>query len=484
MTNKPNIVYFVADQMRADSLHHLGNPASLTPNLDHLAEEGISFRNAFCQNPVCVPSRCSFLSGLYPHTLGHRTMHFLQNADEPNILKTMKNNGYEVIWCGRNDVIPGDRDKSEYCDQFFSGITDEMRRARAAQMAAMKGREVQPKEPNYSFYVGETSGGMAAMDEAVVKSAVQYLQKKRESGDDKPFFLYVTLFLPHPPYAIGRPFYGAADRNRLPQRRPDLDQTKGKPSMLRGIHEKQGISDWPEEKFSELRGTYLDMVYRFDDLFGQLMNELNQGFRDNTDIFVFSDHGDYTGDYGIAEKVQNCFDDPVTNVPLIIAPAKSRGCAPRISDALVELTDLSATVYELTGTDPGYTHFSKSLTHLFEAETEHRPEVHCEGGRIHGETQCMELGHGRESEYWPRLSTQASEGPEHTKALMIRDHDYKYVKRLYEDDEFYDLHKDPMETQNRIHDPEYRDIVLDYEHRALDFLMGTADYVPNRRDKR
>jgi arylsulfatase A-like enzyme len=91
--NKPHIIYFVADQLRSDALHHLGNPASQTPNMDSLAEEGVSFQHAYCQNPVCVPSRTSFLTGLYPHTTGHRTMHFLQNEDEPNILKEMKNNG-------------------------------------------------------------------------------------------------------------------------------------------------------------------------------------------------------------------------------------------------------------------------------------------------------------------------------------------------------------------------------------------------------
>ena len=77
MSNKPNIVWFVADQMRCDSMAHMGNPAASTPNLDALAQEGVSFTNAYCQNPVCVPSRCSFLTGWYPHTMGHRTMHYM-----------------------------------------------------------------------------------------------------------------------------------------------------------------------------------------------------------------------------------------------------------------------------------------------------------------------------------------------------------------------------------------------------------------------
>ena len=96
MSDKKNMILFVADQMRSDVMAHMGNPAAITPNLDSLAQEGVSFENAYCQNPVCVPSRNSFLTGLYPHVSGHRTMHYLQREDEPNILKEMKENGYEL----------------------------------------------------------------------------------------------------------------------------------------------------------------------------------------------------------------------------------------------------------------------------------------------------------------------------------------------------------------------------------------------------
>lgn len=89
MAKKPNILYFVADQMRADAQHYLGNTAAITPNFDALAGEGVAFQNAYCQNPVCVPSRCSFLSGLYPHTTGHRTMHFLQHEEGPTHTRAM-----------------------------------------------------------------------------------------------------------------------------------------------------------------------------------------------------------------------------------------------------------------------------------------------------------------------------------------------------------------------------------------------------------
>jgi len=166
MANRPNILYFVADQMRADAQHYLGNPAAHTPNLDALAGEGVAFENAYCQNPVCVPSRCSFLSGLYPHTTGHRTMHFLQNEDEPNILRTMKNAGYETIWIGRNDVIPADRPKTAYCDEYYDGITPESTRDSVADARMTTGNHEAMREAregfdpdSYSFYVGETSPG-------------------------------------------------------------------------------------------------------------------------------------------------------------------------------------------------------------------------------------------------------------------------------------------------------------------------------------
>ena len=74
MDPRPNIIIINPDQMRADSLHHLGNEAAYTPNMDKITQDGVSFSQAFCQNPVCTPSRCSFLTGLYPHVNGHRTM--------------------------------------------------------------------------------------------------------------------------------------------------------------------------------------------------------------------------------------------------------------------------------------------------------------------------------------------------------------------------------------------------------------------------
>lgn len=255
--------------------------------------------------------------------------------------------------------------------------------------------------------------------------------------------------------------------------------------MLKGIAEKQKLSAWGEENLRELRAVYLAMVSRFDAQFGLLRQQLTQcGLYDSSHIFIFSDHGDYTGDYQIVEKVQNCFEDPVTRVPLLFKPAKGTPCRPRISHVLTELTDLTATVEELTGVRSDYVHFGKSLVKTFTREKAHRDAVFCEGGRIHGEYWAMERGHNADSPYYPRLSTQESEGPEHTKAVMIRQGHLKYVKRLYEKDELYDLSIDPKECHNRIENVDYQPALRQMKERMMDWMLETADIVPNRKDPR
>ena len=86
--------------------------------------------------------------------------------------------------------------------------------------------------------------------------------------------------------------------------------------------------------------------------------------------------------------------------------------------------------------------------------------------------------------YYPRLSLQAREGPEHTKAAMCRTKTMKYVRRLYEEDELYDLEQDPQERWNAIRDPAYQDAIARLRERLLDWYVETADAVPLEPDSR
>ena len=365
MSNRPNIVWFVADQMRHDAMGHAGNPAACTPNLDALAAEGVSFTNAYCQNPVCVPSRCSFLTGWYPHTMGHRTMHYMMRKEDPNLLKTMKQNGYEVVWIGRNDFIPGSWAKTDYCDRFYDG-TDltEKSAVEGGGMHIGLGTDVRPEiapvmqgaDLKYSFYLGRFPEHSLdrSFDWNCVNAALNYLDERARQPDGKPFFLYCTLSFPHPPYGCEEPWYSLIDRSKLPPRRPDLETLSGKAGILQGIRARQGLQNWTEAQYDEVRAVYLGMTARFDHQLGLVLDKLKQtGVYDDTSVFVFSDHGDLTGDYGITEKCQNSFEDPLTNVPLVVKPAAGTPLRPGVNDALVQLNDLPATVWEVIGVQPG-----------------------------------------------------------------------------------------------------------------------------------
>jgi choline-sulfatase len=103
----PNIIIFVADEMRGDCISLAGerNPVIKTPNLDNLAKDGFAFTNCFTVNPICVPSRIAVFTGQYVHSSGHRSLYQLIKPHEENLLRFLKIKGYEVMYIGRNDAF-------------------------------------------------------------------------------------------------------------------------------------------------------------------------------------------------------------------------------------------------------------------------------------------------------------------------------------------------------------------------------------------
>ena len=488
----PHIVIFNPDQWRADVVGHLGNPAAVTPNMDRAVQtDMVSFRNAFCQNPVCTPSRCSFMTGWYPHTRGHRTMFHMLHSDEPMLLKTLKDAGYFVWWGGKNDVVPAQNGYHDYCDVKYVAPDTSERPLRRNLHALKEWRGASDGYNFYSFFAGKLSkpdGEHHVYDNdwAMVEGAIDFINN---APPDRPLCIYLPLSYPHPPYAVEDPWYSLIDRDLIPPRIPTPDDWSEKPSLLKGIYDEQHLQGWTEDRWTELRGTYYGMCARVDTQFGMVMDALrNAGLYDDTAVFFFSDHGDFTGDYGLVEKTQNTFEDCLTHVPFMIKLPIDHTVQPGIRDALVELIDFPATVEALTGIGPHHTHFGRSLLPLIAGETdEHRDAVFCQGGRLYGERQAMELESkgGADGLYWPRLQwQQQDDGPEHTKATMCRTHDHKYVYRLYEQDELYDLSQDPGERYNRIDDPALESIKMALQERLLRFMMETADNVPWQTDRR
>ena len=467
---KKNIIFIVADQWRYDSIGYSGNNVVKTPHLDALAEDGIAFTHGFCQNPVCVPSRCSFLTGWYPHTKGYRTMHHLMEDKEPNVLKYFKNDEYHVYWGGRVDFLKQDVDQTKYCtvrNNAFENMFDVGKRTELA---------------DFSHYSG-VQNNINNMDEIEINSAIHFLETNRES--DKPFMMYLALALPHPEYQVEQKWYDEIEGEKieLPIRLSKEELAK-KPSIVRGIRENQKMYEWSDEKLKDIKHVYYSMGTKLDSYIGNLIDKLKaDNTYDDTMIVFISDHGDYTGDYEIVEKNQNTFEDILTRVPIIIKPPKSEQYLARKSDALVELIDIQATMMDLAGINYQHEQFGKSLRPLFNGNNQHREYVFCEGGRLSNETQAMDAGHTRKNPYWTRTVEQA-QMPQHTKAMMIRNHQYKYIYRHYEQDEFYDVILDPRETKNLVEEQQYQTIILEMKLEMLKHFFETSDIVPFGRDER
>jgi len=427
---------------------------------------------------------------------GHRSMHYMLQPDEPMLLRSLKEAGYTVWWGGKNDLVPAQNGFDDYCT-VKNPYPDPEKRPILRNLHAYDDWRGDPNGKDYySFYYGriEKPADFPPDEPFVydgdwhqVLSAIQFIQNH---PPDQPLCIYLPLTSPHPPYAVEDPWYSQIDRLSLPPRLPAPDDWSSKPSILGGIYARQGLQPWDETRWSELRATYYGMCARTDAQLGLLIQAMRgTGIYEDTALFFFADHGDFTGDYGLVEKTQNTFEDCLTRVPFLIKPPGGVPVQPRLSQALVELVDFPATVEALTGVTPRHTHFGRSLLPVLSGERDHhRQAVFCEGGRLHGEGDATREpileDEPRRGLYWPRISLQHSPGPEHTKAVMCRTATHKYVRRLYEVDELYDLMSDPGELHNRIGDPSLASVLAEMRQRLLDFYLETGDVVPEQIDRR
>lgn len=485
---RPNIVIINPDQMRADSLAHLGNPTSKTPYLDKLAQtESVSFSNAFCQNPVCVPSRCSFLTGLYPHVNGHRTMYHALHDHETSLFKELKDAGYYVWMNARNDFLAAQEEglfEKHASEVFYGG--DIM----PAPGTKKNMRGAPGSKHFYSFYSGELNvdenGENHDYDDECVNKSIDLI---KHYDKDEPFCIFLGLTKPHPPYQIEEPYFSAVNREML-QRRIQLsdDEMAKKPKIIQELVKEMHTDLLANNDWDELRGCYLGMCMKVDEYVRDICEALKEkGIYDDTAIFFFSDHGDYTGDYGMVEKTQNTFEDCLVNVPLLIKPPKGYSLDPGVSDSLVELVDFYATAMDMCNVTPSHSHYGKSLVSVVgDRNNKVRDFVYSEGGRLAEEIHCTDADVktlNPYNPYYPRNNAQ-QDSVVHTKATMIRSDKYKYIRRKYEKDEFYDLEKDPSEKVNQIDNPVYKDEILRMQLEMLEWYQTTCDIVPYTLDKR
>ena len=498
MMNRPNILIFNPDQWRGDMLGYLNYPGAQTPNLDNIIkEDAVAFKNAFCQATVCTPSRCSFMTGWYPHVHGHRTMHYMLHTDQgdSSILSELKNKDYFIWWGGKNDLIAGQEGYRNHCDIYFEPTNRDFQKWGYTQQPGTHGGDLTWRGPKdgdnyYSFFKGKLDKKDKDIyfddDWSMIYGALDFIKDYKK---EKPFCLFLPLGYPHPPYCVEDPWFSSIDRNVIPKRY-QYKTWKDKPSLLKGIMDGQRMQDWTDERWNELRAVYLGMCARVDYQFGLLVNQLKENnLYDDTLIIFLSDHGDFTGDYNLVEKTQNTFQDCLTNVPLIIKPPKSANTLNGVSDTMIELIDIAGTIYDYSNIEPSYWHFGKSIKNFIEKKTDnHREEVFTEGGRLRlerqaSENQSLNLPHGL---YYPRVNLQGQEDEilMHTKATMCRNKKFKYIRRAYEKDELYNLIEDPGEINNVIDDPQYASELKELKDKMLSWYQETCDVVPLKSDER
>ncbi len=487
MKKKPHIVIFNPDEMRGDAMHHPGN---VMPFLESMTrEDAVAFDRAYCQNPVCVPSRCSFFTGLYPHVAGHRTMSHLLQPGETTLLKELKDSGYYVWMNDRNDLtagqIPG-WTESHADEIYYSG---QVKKAPGPVDPTIRGKR--GSKFFYSHYEGELrldeDGRNYNSDDEVVDAAIDRIL---HPVDDRPMCLFLGLMFPHTPYRAEEPYFSAIDRETIAPR-VRWEECTGRPRIEALIRQYQALDGMTEEDWAALRGVYYGMCRKVDDQFKRLVMALKDaGIYEDCAIFFLSDHGDYTGDYGLAEKAQNSFPECLSRVPLLIKPPKGVDFTPGTTDTLTELVDFYATALDFAGIPASHTHFGHSLrTQLADHDLEHRKYAFCEGGRAPGESHCDEYhdGTGKDPSpmvvYWPKKMAQTDDEA-HAKGIMMVSKRYKYVSRILGSDEFYDLERDPQEKHNVIGDPQYAPVLAEMRMDMLKWLQGTADIVPFRHDQR
>jgi arylsulfatase A-like enzyme len=473
---QPNIIIFTADEMRGDciSLNGKWNEVIETPNIDSLAKDGIIFSNCFTVNPVCVPSRIAVLTGQYSHSNGHRSLYQLLQPHEENLLKFLKEKGYKIIYIGRNDAFSK--------ESFKLSVT----RRIPVRFPSKWKTNPYPKKHRLrkSFYYGERTEEEAKdTDFNVIKKAINYL----DSSPNNPFCLFLGLSFPHPPYTVEDPFFSMYDRNTVPT--PIPPNFHNKPKFMELMHKRYGLNQLTKEDFQEIIATYYGMVSRVDHQLGQFIKKLKEIKKyDNSAIFFFSDHGDFTGDHGLTEKWPNAFQDSLVRIPLIIK-LPGNNVKNLAYDHLIESIDIFPTILELAQVDTSYTHFGKSLLPLIKGDSNfHREEVFSEGGYNPREPQCFEtvfnnpdaIGFGI---YYDKTNIPKEDRTTVSRSVMIRNKNWKLILRDHGIEELYDLMNDPKELENLIDNKNYVQIIEELKEALLRWYLRTSDNPDWRRER-
>jgi len=356
-----NVLFIAVDDLRTE-LGCYGNKAIKSPNIDKLASEGILFQRAYCQEPICMSSRASLMSGLRPDTLGIFTNKSL-NEHAPGVLtlnQHFENHGYQVWASGKIYHFDGDR-QVQWGEKRVQPITETKGRGYLSGEAK---KIVEEYDAYYRAWTGGPGGGRGPAYEAPDVADNAYHdggmtdlaigQLAGFSSGEKPFFMAVGYQKPHLPFNAPKKYWDLYDADEIEMANnpfmPEhvsryFDYNFGELRNYAGIP--KGSEPLSDTLSRILKHGYYACVSYIDAQIGRLLDALHEnGLDRNTIVLLWGDHGWKLGEHGMWCKHTQFELD--SHVPLLLkVPGQTK--VPLKTDALVEFVDIYPTLCELTG---------------------------------------------------------------------------------------------------------------------------------------
>lgn len=348
--DRPNVLLIMADDLNC-RLGCYGDLQVKSPHIDRLAREGVRFDRAYCQFPLCSPSRSSFLTGRRPDATGVQTNpgntghpHFRDKLpDAVSMSELFRKNGYAVARVGKlyhynvpNGIGTSGLDDAQSWDKVFNP----------------KGRDKDDEPHIFSLVKGQFGGTLSWLaaegtdaeqtDGIAARQAIALLQEYRE----KPFFLAVGFYRPHTPYVAPKRYFDLYPESsiKLPVVPENHDAGVPAPAIANRKKEEADLTDHLRRQAIQ---AYLASTSFMDARVGELLAELDRlDLAKKTIVIFVSDHGYHLGEHNLWQKMS--LFDGVARVPLIIRAPGNKG-AGKSSPRTVEMIDVYPTLADYCG---------------------------------------------------------------------------------------------------------------------------------------
>lgn len=348
---RPNVLFIISDDLNND-MGTYGRPEFLTPNIDRLAKEGLQFNRAYCQFPLCNPSRSSMLSGLYPiqtKIYGNQTPIRKKFSSIVTMPELFKKNGYTTTRIGKifHYGVPGNIGTDGLDDpQSWDFVYNPIGRDKTEEsdvITLVPGR--------YGAVLSWLSMESKDEDQTDGKGATEAIRLLKQFSADKssqPFFLAFGLYRPHTPYVAPTKYFELYSREDIelhPIQRPR------EPAAAFASHKKEQDTMTNAQRKSAIQAYHASVTF-MDAQVGRVMDTLDElGLRETTIVVFTSDHGYHLGEHGLWQK-RSLFEQSARVPMIIVAPGYKKAIQ---TDSPSELVDLYPTLASLCGLDiPGH----------------------------------------------------------------------------------------------------------------------------------